>query len=645
MGYGFVCVPWREVVDVKKISTVPSQSGSLTYTGSALAPTWQNFDAAALTVGGVTSATDAGTYTATVTPNKGYAWEDGSTGAKNVTWTIERAVISSVPSQSGSLSYTGSVLTPTWSNYDSSKMTIGGTTSATDAGTHTATFTPKPNYQWSGGSTEAKSVTWTISAAGLSVPYQKGSLAYTGNSQTPAWYNYDSGKMTLGGTYSGTNAGSYTATFTPRPGYQWSDGTTTAKSVTWTIAKAEISVPSQKGSLTYSGSSQSPSWNNYDSGKMTIGGTTSGTNAGSYSASFTPKPNYQWPGGSTSAKSVTWSIGKAAGSLSLNKSSLTLNVSSLTGTISVTRSGSGTISATSSKTSVATVSVSGTTVTVTAKAKGSATITVSVASDSNYTAPTSKTCSVTVNMPSTTLGDNTPAEIQAAARAGTAPNYWSVGDKIGIKIDGTFGGLTVDGTYYAVIIGFNHNSSIEGSNSIHFQFGKNSSGKDIAFVQNYSSVYTGFCMEKTSDNNTGGWKSSYMIETICPAFLSAMPTAWQNVIASCTKYSDNTGGSNIISSNVTSTSDKVWLLSEFEVFGTITYANPAEKNYQKQYDYYKNGNSKIRSKHSSTDSNCDWWLRSISSVETYFSIVNEFGHALAFTVSSSRGFSPCFKVA
>ena len=56
-----------------------------------------------------------------------------------------------------------------------------------------------------------------------------------------------------------------------------------------TVTKTNVTVPSQSGSLTYSGSSQSPAWYNYDTAKMTLGGTTSGTNAGTYSAKFTLK--------------------------------------------------------------------------------------------------------------------------------------------------------------------------------------------------------------------------------------------------------------------------------------------------------------------------------------------------------------------
>lgn len=628
--------------------TVPVQNEKLTYTGSSQSPTWKNYDSSKMTIGGTTSGTNVGSYSAAFTPKSNYQWPDGTTTARSVSWTIDKAILT-VPAQSGTLTYTGNSQTPLWSGYDSAKMTLGGTASGTNAGTYTVTFTPKSGYQWPDGSTSAKSVTWTIGKASLSVPTVSGSKTYTGSSLSPTWSGYDSGKMTLGGTCSAIEAGTYTATVTPKANYQWSDGTTAAKNVSWTINKATLTVPTQKGALTYTGNSQSPAWNNYDSGKMTLGGTTSGTDAGSYNVTFTPKASCQWSGGSTAAKTVAWSIGKAAGSLSLNKTSMTLNVSSLTGTIAVTKAG-GAVSAASSNTSVAAVSVSGTTVTVTAKAKGSATITVSVAADANHTAPASKTCAITVDLPSSTLADNTPAAIQAAAKAGVASNYWSVGDKIPIALNGTVGSLTLNDTYYAVILGFNHNADVEGGNSIHFQFGKDSAGVDVAFCDtgynshNSNNANSRFVMN-TSNTNSGGWNNSYMRKTICPAFLSTMPMAWQNVISACTKYSDNTGGNNI-DSYVTSTSDKIWLLSEFEVHGSRSYANGAEQNYQKQYDYYKNGNSKVRYQHSSTSSTCHWWLRSVyASYTTAFCIVYTSGSETYSYAYYSFGFAPGFKVA
>ncbi|MCI9485047.1 MAG: hypothetical protein HFH27_11415, partial [Clostridiaceae bacterium] len=58
-----------------------------------------------------------------------------------------------VPAQAGALTYNGSAQSPIWNGYDPDKMTLGGDTAATEPGSHAATFTPTPNYQWADGST------------------------------------------------------------------------------------------------------------------------------------------------------------------------------------------------------------------------------------------------------------------------------------------------------------------------------------------------------------------------------------------------------------------------------------------------------------------------------------------------------------
>lgn len=194
-----------------------------------------------------------------------------------------------------------------------------------------------------------------------------------------------SGSYTVKASLSGSNSNTATV-----------DVTTSGESYAATVKFSISTVPSQSTSLIYTGSAQSPSWNNYDNNALTLGGTTSGTNAGTYSATFTPKSGYQWSDGTTTAKSVNWTISKAAGSLSLNKSSMALNGTTPTGTITATRAGDGAITALSSDTGKATVSVSGNVVTVTALAEGNVTITVNVAAGTNHNAPASETCSVSI---------------------------------------------------------------------------------------------------------------------------------------------------------------------------------------------------------------------------------------------------------
>ena len=570
------------------------------------------------------------------------------------------STIDAVPSQSGVLTFTGAEQAPVWNNYNPAALVMTGETTGTNAGTYTATFTPVEGYKWRDGTTDAKSVTWTIGRAIImGIPAQSGSLTYNGSAQSPVWSGHDAAKLTIGGTTSGTNAGSYNATFTPGANYQWSDGTTTAKTVAWSIGRASVGVPSQSGTLTYNGSAQSPVWSGHDAAKLTIGGTTSGTNAGSYNATFTPVSNYQWSDGSTAAKTVAWSIGKAAGSSSLNKSSLALSTGTMSGTISVTRAGNGAVSASSSNTNVAAVSVSGTTVTVTAKAKGTATITIKVAAGTNHTAPADKTCSVTVTLPTTSLNDNTWATIKEVSDAGQGENYWSVGDTKRITINGkvgnfTFSNLAID----AFIIGFNHNSSREGTNRIHFQIGK-IGGKDVCLCDSqYGSGQSGngYFNMNPNNSNSGGWNGSYMRKTLLgnsgtpsspPAnsMLAALPSDLRAVMKSVTKYSDNTGGSPDNASYVTSTTDYLFLLAEFEYHGARSYANSAEKNFQLQYSYYKAGNSKVKYKHGETGTAAIHWCRSVCVGGAYhFCLVTTNGSASYTNANASWGAAPGFTV-
>ena len=498
-------------------------------------------------------------------------------------------------------------------------------------------------------------LTLTIQA----VPAQSGSLTYTGSTQSPTWKGYDSSMMTIGGVTSGINAGTYTATFTPIGKYVWTDGTQEAKSVSWTIGRAAVkNVPAQTGSVTYNGSAQSPAWSNYNSSQLTIGGTSSATNAGSYSATFTPTANYKWSDGTTTAKSASWAIGKAAGSITLSASSLSLTYPKTSGTITVTRPGSGTVTASSGNTNIATVSVSGTTITVTAKATGSATITVSVGADTNYTAPSSKTFTVAVTLVSKTLSSNSWAVIKAVSDAGQGANYWSIGATKSVTINGKVGATTISSLKVdAFIIGFNHNSSKEGSNRIHFQIGK-VSGKDVALCDsqyNGSGSSAMFHMN-SSDSNSGGWNGSYMRKTLLGnsntpdstlenSLMAALPSDLLAVMKTVTKYTDNTGGGSNSSGNVTATADYLFLLAEFEVFGTRYWANQYEQNSQKQYDYYKAGNSRVAYNHSAVDTAVWWWLRSAYYLlSTIFCDVITDGSSTTGYASSSAGLRPGFAV-
>ena len=626
--------------------------GDYVYNRAEQGPTVSGPDVGETAIEGATGV-NAGEYTLRLSlksPDK-QVWDDGTAEGKAYAWSIAPKEVEPPAMADASVEYSGAAQSPPLPDVNRDEVEIGGTTSATDVGSYVAMYslTDMGNYVWSDGTTAPKSASWSITPKRLEKPaLTNAAKTYSGAAQSPTLPSVDPGEIQIGGDTSATNAGSYTVTYTLKntSNYVWSDGTTAPKSETWTIAKKSVAKPTLSNtSKTYNGSSQSPTLPSVNAAEIQIGGTTSATNAGSYTVTYTLKntSNYVWSDGTTAQKSDSWTINRAAGSLSLNKSSLNLGIGVSAGTVTATRSGNGAITATSNKTSVATVSVSGTTVTVTAKGSGTATITVNCAAGTNHNAPASKTVSVTVQMANPTLASNTPAKIKEVAQSGQAANVWKVGDKIPIAINGTVGSLNISGTYYAFIIGFNHNSAIEGGNSIHFQFGKDASGKDIAFVDSdypqWEYNFSPGLKMNLALSNSGGWKESYMRKTICEQFLSALPTEWRNVISACVKYSHNAGV-------VDATQDKIWLLSEYEVFGEICYTYREEQNYQKQYDYYKNGNSKTKTMHTGGTENVKWHLRSaMREINTAFCAVDNYGSLSYVETPWAAGFAPGFKVA
>ena len=448
-------------------------------------------------------------------------------------------------------------------------------------------------------------------------------------------------------------------------------------------------VPAQSGTLTYNGNSQTPSWSNYNSAQLTLGGTTSGTNATSYNATFTPKADYMWSDGSTTAKTVSWSIGKAAGSMTLSASAVTLNSAALTAEVTVTRPGDGAITASSSNTGVATVSVSGNKVTIkhVNQTTGTATITIKVAAGTNHTAPADKTVAVTAQFMPTkkALNDQTWAEIRQVSDAGQGSSYWSVGDRKAVLVNGTVGTLAVNQTLYVYILGFNHNSAKEG-NGIQFGTFKTalSGGTDVCLVDgSYNSYKTDgskiFNMNHWGNYNYGGWKAcdlrydilgstnkapvnygkaratsdtGYDAPTntatspVANTLMAALPADLRAVMKPITKYTDNKGNSSDVAANVTSSLDYLPLLAEQEIFGgNRTYSNQYEKNSQVQYAYYSAGNSKVKYRHSATGSTAYWWERS-PGYDYYsgFCVVSTSGNATGASARYSYGLAPAFMV-
>ena len=252
-------------------------------------------------------------------------------------------------------------------------------------------------------------------------------------------------------------------------------------------------------------------------------------------------------------------------------------------------------------------------------------------------------------------------QISVISQKGLASKYFSVGDYKTIVINGTVGATNFSElSVRAVLIGIDHNSSIEGINRMHFQIGRIDTTDICLCDSNYnkSSITTsGAFIMNTSLTSAGGWSACHMRKTVLGSdslpsnpttntLLSALPSDLRAVMKPVTKYSDNTGGGTNTASYVTATEEFLWLLADFEVFGTCMYSNSAEQNHQKQYDYYKAGNSVVRYKHNAKTTAAQWLLRSPNAQGTngYFCTVSTTGKASHTETQSSFGVAPAFAV-
>lgn len=311
--FGDRIIQWT--IEKAKIDSVPSQTDTLTYTGKDLSPTWQNFNTDELEIVGLTSATNADTYTVEFTPKENYTWADGSTDSKVVEWTIEKAKIDKIPSPKNTLPYDGTTKIPEWNDYDEKQLDIDGIVSAEAEGVYTVTFTPTQNYMWADGSTISKEVSWVIEKTVVDifvVPTLSSRLTYTGQTQAPTWLYLDEETIAISGTTSAKEIGTYATVFTPKKDGIWSDGETGTKTISWKIEKSTLNVPAiSETYFEYDGTSHTLNIASYNTALISATGDKTQTNEGNYAITFSLKDtdHYQWPDNSIGDKKIEWSIG------------------------------------------------------------------------------------------------------------------------------------------------------------------------------------------------------------------------------------------------------------------------------------------------------------------------------------------------
>lgn len=209
------------------------------------------------------------------------------------------------------------------------------------------------------------------------------------------------------------------------------------------------------------------------------------------------------------------------------------------------------------------------------------------------------------------FADNDWASIIKACHSGSVPSTWVVGNSKLMSIGGA--------DYQIDIIGKNHDDY------------SGDLGKAPLTFQLHDCYASTRQMNNSGANNN--WTISDMRETYLPAILSQMPVEVQNGIRKVHKTTSIGGGGSAISSH------KLFLLSEIEVFGSVSYSASGEGT---QYDYYKAGNSKV--KHRGIDANA-WWERSLDdSGGGYFCYVTSSGAAASRKGSDALGvaFGFCF---
>ena len=423
------------------------------------------------------------------------------------------------------------------------------------------------------------------------------------------------------------------------------NGVTQTTTFNVTVNRKSVAKPTWKSNLTYTGSAQSVSstsyWNNYNTSYMTIGGTTSATNAGTYIATFTPGSNYRWTDGTTTAINVNWTINKATGSLNVNPTTVAINGNNYSSgvAVTITRAGDGAISYSPTSISGLTLSLNGNTLTI--KGNGSTavsakTITISVAAGTNHTAPANKTITVSAEYWSWGADGGT---VDAAWFTGLK-NYLAshTGASIKTSSGGAILGTTKSVTLSSAVLGTTtHLIRVIGvdqdaNNTVTFQT-KNCLNQYTSFGS--SAVWIGSTARSLCQNYYNAFPGKGAIKTIKKG--------------TCPNYGDR-------NQNVTYNDETVFLLSERE-FGLDTYSplstansttSKAEctqgKNFA--YSYYTSNATRVMYLGDTSTSSYGYpWERSRGyNGSSYVCRVGTDGTAGISSYGSSRGLAPAFVI-
>jgi hypothetical protein len=409
---------------------------------------------------------------------------------------------------------------------------------------------------------------------------------------------------------------------------------TTGTALSCSLELITVSIPEQTGSLTYDETSQSPIWTSSEG--YIASGTQSAIDAGTYYMTATLLPGYIWSDETTEVKQIPWIINKATSNIVATPDSLQLDSTHLSVYTTLSNLLGRTIqSIVVGDDSIVTATYDSVNNIITVdhvnQTNGTTDITVTAMASMNYNASTI-VISVTASFISTVLNDNSWEDINKAAINKTASSLWNVGDRKIITL--TLGSSTL--SYCVYILGFNHNTNYQEDGTIHFQFGFTSleDGRHIGYASNssesttYENATFGIMnvQQDSTSSGTANVRSGFMLSSMSENTLKTFYSYLSNDLKEQIKTAKIQNC--FVSRNTDSITFKdLFLPSSKEVFGNNTVA--AASYHDKQYDYYKNGNSSIAYYHSSSSKIVNYWLRNVvtgtSSDNRNFSIVTTTG--------------------